>query len=191
MKFSCASQITIDIDTFGIWYFRPITLRSHPKESLLLFFDFKGILKSCRVNACKVGWTFLHMGPTSFQVIGEVLRIYLMGFSHERTSLPLYCFKPNHMCKKLHISSFLSYARSFVLWHPIFRGPEKLSSYFSVIGEIYEYNDQDLAPRRGLAPPVLILQTSPLCNIFTKILIFFTNRCQPSHKGLIFGRILV
>ena len=45
--------------------------------------------------------------------------------------------------------------------------------------------------RRGLAPPVLIFQTSLLCNIFTKITIFLRNRCQPSQKGLIFGRLLV
>ena len=32
-----------------------------------------------------------------------------------------------------------------------------------------EYERQGPAPRRGLAPPVLIFQTSPSCNIFTKI----------------------
>ena len=52
----------------------------------------------------------------------------------------------------------------------------------------YEYKRQEPATRRGLAPPVLIFQTSPSCNIFTKIPNFFRNRCQPSHKGLIFGR---
>ena len=50
-----------------------------------------------------------------------------------------------------------------------------------------EYERQEPAPRRGLAPPVLIFQTSPPCNIFTKITKILRNRCQPSHKGLIFG----
>ena len=49
----------------------------------------------------------------------------------------------------------------------------------------YEYERQEPAPRRGLAPPVLIFQTSPSCNIFTKIPNFLRNWCQPSHKGLI------
>ena len=52
----------------------------------------------------------------------------------------------------------------------------------------YEYKRQEPATRRGLAPSVLIFQTSPSCNIFTKIPNFLRNRCQPSHKGLIFGR---
>ena len=34
---------------------------------------------------------------------------------------------------------------------------------------IYEYERQGPAPRSGLAPPVLIFQTSPSCNIFIKI----------------------
>ena len=56
---------------------------------------------------------------------------------------------------------------------------------------IYEYAHQEPAPCGGMVPPVLILQTSPLCNIFTKIPIFFRTLCQPSHKGLIFGQLLV
>ena len=64
------------------------------------------------------------------------------------------------------------------------------------------------APHRGLAPTMLIFQTSPSCNIFSKIPKFFKigasprtkgwflavyrsklpwfgrNPCQPSHKGL-------
>ena len=40
---------------------------------------------------------------------------------------------------------------------------------------------------RGLAPRMLIFQTSSLCNIFTKIPKFLRNRCQPSNKGLVFG----
>ena len=55
----------------------------------------------------------------------------------------------------------------------------------------FEYERQGPAPRRGLAPPVLIFQTSPSCNIFTKIPNFLRNRCQPSHKGLVFGRYWV
>ena len=55
----------------------------------------------------------------------------------------------------------------------------------------YEYERQEPAPRRGLAPPMLIFQTSPSRHIFTKIPIFFLNQCQPSHKGLIFGQLLV
>ena len=55
----------------------------------------------------------------------------------------------------------------------------------------YDYERQVPAPRSGLAPPVLIFQTSPSCNIFTKIPEFSKNWCQPSHKGLIFGRLLV
>ena len=54
-----------------------------------------------------------------------------------------------------------------------------------------EYEHQEPAPRRGLAPPVLIFQTSLLCNNFTKIPKFLKNQCQPSHKGLVFGRFLV
>ena len=55
----------------------------------------------------------------------------------------------------------------------------------------YEYKRQEPVPRRGLAPPVLIFQTSPPCNIFTKNTKCLRNRCQPSHKGLILGRLLV
>ena len=59
-----------------------------------------------------------------------------------------------------------------------------------VLTEItYEYERQEPAPRRGLAPPVLIFQTSPSCNFFTKNPNFFRNRCQPSHKGLFFWPI--
>ena len=39
----------------------------------------------------------------------------------------------------------------------------------AVSKNINEYECQEPAPRRGLAPPVLIFQTSPACNIFTKI----------------------
>ena len=53
----------------------------------------------------------------------------------------------------------------------------------------YEYKRQEPAPRKGLAPLVLIFQTSPSCNIFNKILKYFRNGCQPSQKGLVFGRI--
>ena len=35
--------------------------------------------------------------------------------------------------------------------------------------DLYEYERQGPAPRSGLAPPMLIFQTSPLCNIFIKI----------------------
>ena len=55
----------------------------------------------------------------------------------------------------------------------------------------YEYKRQEPAPRRGLAPPVLIFQTSPSCNFFTKIPRLWRNWCQPSLKGLILGPILV
>ena len=38
------------------------------------------------------------------------------------------------------------------------------------IGEAeYEYERQGPAPRSGLAPPVLIFQTSPSCNFFIQI----------------------
>ena len=53
----------------------------------------------------------------------------------------------------------------------------------------YEYARQEPAPRRGLAPPGLIFQTSPPCNIFNKIPKFLRNWCQSWHKGLIFGRL--
>ena len=52
----------------------------------------------------------------------------------------------------------------------------------------YEYKQHMHAPRKGLAPPMLIFQTSPSCNIFTKNPKFYRNRCQPSHKGPIFGQ---
>ena len=60
-------------------------------------------------------------------------------------------------------------------------GQKPRCSFFlttSVIN-LYEYERQGPAPRRGLAPPVLIFQTSPSCNIFTKIPKFWRNRCQP------------
>ena len=48
----------------------------------------------------------------------------------------------------------------------------------------YEYKRQEPATRRGLAPSVLIFQTSPSCNIFTKIPNFlisgiFEKCCPP------------
>ena len=46
----------------------------------------------------------------------------------------------------------------------------------------------DNADKGSWKTPVLIFQTSPSCNIFTKIPNFLRNRCKPSHKGLIFGR---
>ena len=58
-----------------------------------------------------------------------------------------------------------------------------LQDYFNHLSAINEYEYQELAPRKGLAPPVLIFQTSPSCNIFTKIPNLFRNQCQHSHKG--------
>ena len=34
---------------------------------------------------------------------------------------------------------------------------------------------------------IFSVQTSPLCNIFTRIPKCLRNRCQPSHKGMVFG----
>ena len=42
----------------------------------------------------------------------------------------------------------------------------------------YEYQRQEPAPRRELAPPMLFFQTSPPCNIFTKITNFLRNRAD-------------
>ena len=52
----------------------------------------------------------------------------------------------------------------------------------------YEYKQHMHAPRKGLAPPLLIFQTSPSCNIFTKISRIFRNWSQPLNEGLLFCR---
>ena len=50
-----------------------------------------------------------------------------------------------------------------------------------------EYERHRPAPSSGLAPPMLIFQTSPSCNIFLKI----SKSMQPTHKGLVFARFFV